>query len=96
MEDAVTLNEQVTAYQSHVEFLARKYVGFGNAELDDLVQEGLIAVWQTLSRGLTPSMTVVENRMLDWVRFLNRLQRNDAIAYERILPIEEYDHAVLG
>lgn len=91
--DAAILNDKVAAYRPHVEYLARKYVGFAQAEFDDLAQEGLIAVWQSLTRGIQPRMSVVENRMIDWVRYLNRLQRGDAIAYERILPIEEYNHA---
>jgi DNA-directed RNA polymerase specialized sigma24 family protein len=84
------MNNQVAAYQVHVEYLAKRLVGFAQAEFDDLVQEGMIAVWQTLSRGLRPSTGVIEGRMIDWVRYLQRLERNDAIAYERILPIEEY------
>jgi len=96
MPGAVTLEERLAAYQTHVRYVARRYVGFADAEFDDLAQEGMIAVWQSLARGLTPSMSVVENRMVDWVRFLNRLQRNDAIAYERILPIEAYDHLAVG
>jgi hypothetical protein len=84
------MNNQVAAYQGHVEYLARQYVGFARAEFDDLAQEGRIAVWQSLARGLRPSTAVIEGRMIDWVRYLQRLERNDAIAYERILPIEEY------
>lgn len=84
------MNNQVAAYQTHVEYLAKRLVGFANAEFDDLAQEGLIAVWQSLARGLRPSTGVIEGRMIDWVRYLQRLERNDAIAYERILPIEEY------
>lgn len=90
MDTAVT-DEAVAAYQSHIESLAWRYVGFANAEFDDLVQEGRIAVWQTLSRGLRPSTQVIEGRMKDWVRYLRRLVHNDAVAYELLLPIEEYD-----
>ena len=86
-------NEAVEAYRDHVEALARNFVGLGNAEFDDLVQEGLIAVWQAQSRGLRPSNAVIRGRMLDWVRYLRRLQSNDAIAYELLLPIEEYEPA---
>ena len=86
---AVT-SEAVAAYRDHVEFLARKYKGFAQAEFDDLVQEGLIAVWQSLARGLRPSSEVIEYRLISWVRYLDRLTRNDGIAYERLLPIEDY------
>ena len=88
---AAASNEAVASYQDHVEFLARKYVGLGDAEFDDLRQEGMIAAWQALTRGLRPSTEVIEGRMIDWVRFLRRLKANDAIAYEQLLPIEDYD-----
>jgi DNA-directed RNA polymerase specialized sigma24 family protein len=87
----IVSDEAVAAYQPHIESLAWRHVGFANAEFDDLVQEGRIAVWQALSRGLRPATTVIEGRMKDWVRYLRRLQHNDAVAYELLLPIEEYD-----
>jgi DNA-directed RNA polymerase specialized sigma subunit len=87
---AAVRSEAVAKYHAHVTRLARKYVGYSQAEADDLVQEGYIAVWQTLARGLRPSTQVIEGRMLDWCNFLGRLQRNDAIAYELMLPIENY------
>lgn len=83
-------DEQVAVYRDHVESLARRYVGFAEAELDDLVQEGLIAVWQAIGRGLRPSSEVIEGRMIDWLRYLRRLQHNDGIAYDLLLPIEDY------
>lgn len=89
MTRAVT-DEAVAAYLPLVERLARNFTGYSGAEYDDLRQEGMIAVWQTLGRGLRPSITVVGGRMLDWADFLLRLKRNDAVAYEKILPIEEY------
>lgn len=42
------------------------------AELDDLIQEGLIFVWQTLERGHRVSGDMVQNRMLDWMRLMAR------------------------
>lgn len=91
MPNAPITSEAVGAYQDHVKRLARQYVGFANAELDDLVQEGLIAVWQSLARGLRPATLVIEGRMIDWVRYLHRLQHNDAVAYELMLPMESYE-----
>jgi DNA-directed RNA polymerase specialized sigma24 family protein len=88
---ATVPDSAVEAYEPHVKRLARQYVGYANAEFEDLAQEGRIAVWQTLARGLRPSTQVIEGRMLDWVRYLNHLQKNDAVAYEILLPIEEYD-----
>lgn len=90
MQVAVT-SEQVAAYLPWVERIARRYVGIARAEFDDLVQEGLIAVWQSFARGLKPGHTVVDGRMVDWVRYCRRLDNNDAVAYELMLPMESYD-----
>lgn len=86
---AVT-SEAVAAYLPHIRGLAKRYSGIANAEFEDLVQEGMISVWQALSRGLRPSSTVMDQRMKDWVRYLRRLERGDAVAYEVMLPIESY------
>ena len=86
---AVT-SEAVAAYLPHIRGLAKRYTGVANAEFDDLVQEGMISVWQGLSRKLVPSSQVIEQRMVDWVRYLRRLERGDAVAYEVMLPIESY------
>lgn len=58
------------------------------AEYDDLYQEGLIAVWQSLQRGTNPLLPV-QNRMRDWIRFTVRLKKHDNIPYATLLPIEE-------
>ena len=87
---ASVTSERVAEYLPLVEAYARRYVGFAQSEYDDLRQEGMIAVWQTLERGLRPSPLVINGRMLDWVSYLRRLQRNDAIAYEVMLPMDEF------
>ena len=51
---------------------ARKYVGWNMAEQDDLVQEGMIAVWVALEGGHNPSKQVVQGRMMDYIRALGR------------------------
>jgi DNA-directed RNA polymerase specialized sigma24 family protein len=51
---------------------ARKYVGWNMAEQDDLVQEGLIAVWVALEADVNPSKEVIQGRMVDYVRALGR------------------------
>lgn len=84
-------SEEVGAYSGLIEGLARRMTGYAGAEFDDLVQEGMIAVWQTLARGLRPSRQVVRGRMIDWTRYLRRLTNNDAIAYEQLLPLDSYD-----
>lgn len=64
------INGQVAGYRDLVESLAQKHVGPNQAEFDDLVQEGLIAVWETLERGQIPAAEQIENVMKKWVRTL--------------------------
>ena len=45
-------------------------MGWNGAELDDLVQEGLISVWWALQRDRTPSQRIIEFQMRKWVRTL--------------------------
>lgn len=84
-------DQAVAEYRSLVEALATevhrspgaKRVG---AEMDDLVQEGLISVWQSLERGHNPA-TVIRNRMKNWVTFLaHRGERS----YTTFLPLEDF------
>lgn len=89
--DSLVTSERIEAYSGLVEGLARRITGYAGAEYDDLVQEGNIAVWQTLARGLRPSRQVIRGRMIDWTRYLRRLTNNDAIAYEQLLPIDSFD-----
>lgn len=53
-----------------VEAHARKFTSLPDMqnENDDLVQEGLIAVWEALRDGHHPSNEVVLNAMRDWCR----------------------------
>jgi DNA-directed RNA polymerase specialized sigma24 family protein len=82
------MNDAVAAYEGHITSLARKYQGYADAEYDDLAQEGRIAVWTTLVKGIQPSTQVIEGRMLNWIRYIRRLQSNDQVAYDELLPIE--------
>jgi len=65
-------SEQVAAYRPLCIKLARRFTGVGNAEFDDLEQEGMIAVWYLLGQGFPVSSTAVSNRMRDWVRKCKR------------------------
>jgi hypothetical protein len=63
------------------------------AEYDDLVQEGLINVWQTLERDIAPSADMIENRMRDYSRWLgNQIGRgrDGSVPYEALLPLDEF------
>lgn len=68
----VTLNERVAAYRPLCASLAKKFNRVGEAEFDDLEQEGLIAVWLLLERDIPVSKTAIKNRMRDWVRTCRR------------------------
>lgn len=85
---AAVTSEQVAAYDDLIVSLARLHNGRASAELDDLIQEGRIAVFLSLRRGIFPSKELIENRMRDYVRFLHRLNRLEAADYGAYLPIE--------
>lgn len=90
------INGEVAGYRGLVESLAQKHVGRNEAEFDDLVQEGLIDVWQTLARGITPKADLIERRMLDWVRLLGtqvgrgRGKDGAAVEYAQLLPLDDF------
>lgn len=66
------MDEQVRGYLGLCEQAARKLVGRNGAEFDDLVQEGLISAWWALKHDIVPSASIVELRMLQYVRWLGR------------------------
>jgi DNA-directed RNA polymerase specialized sigma24 family protein len=88
------MDERIQGYVSLIESLAQKYVGRNRAEYDDLVQEGMVNVWQTLERGVPVRADIIERRMLDWVRLLGtqmgrgRGTSGEAIEYATLLPME--------
>ena len=79
-------SEQVASYEAACRALARRYVGRNGADLDDLVQEGRILVWQSLQRGVHPAADMIENRMRSYVRWLGRQY---PVPYEAMLPLDD-------
>jgi DNA-directed RNA polymerase specialized sigma24 family protein len=74
-------SEDVAAYLAVVQSLAGRYVNKSvMAEYDDLVQEGLIGVWESLRDGQPPSSEYIQLYMRQWVRKCWRLKRGDAVA----------------
>jgi DNA-directed RNA polymerase specialized sigma24 family protein len=69
---AFVTDDQLAAYLPQVERAARQLNGVARAEYDDLVQEGLISVWQALAAEREVSFAVVTGRMLNWIRFLRQ------------------------
>ena len=84
-----SLEASLTRYLPWIERTASRYAGNPGgrprAEYDDLVQEGLIAAWLSLQRGVNPAQAV-ENRMRDWIRYLAR--QPEPIPYDTLLPME--------
>jgi DNA-directed RNA polymerase specialized sigma24 family protein len=85
----VVTSEEVAAYQGLVDRLARKNDGRGGAEYDDLFQEGQIAVWASLRKGIPPSTEFIQFRMSNWVRMLRKQSRREPTDYDELLPIAE-------
>ena len=85
---AAVTSDQVAAYDTLIETLARLNRGRAGAELDDLIQEGRIAVFMSLKRGIHPSREMILNRQRDYVRYLHRLNRLESADYGAYLPME--------
>jgi DNA-directed RNA polymerase specialized sigma subunit len=100
------MNSAVSAQLETVEAVALRVSKQGRAirngaEYDDLVQEGLIQVWQNLERGVDPQH-YVEFRMLDYVRWLGlqigvsrRCEKAPELCpqhvpYEAMLPMDDF------
>lgn len=63
---------QVAAFLPLCESLAKRLNGLGGSEYDDLRQEGLIAVWESLRKGFFPTSKHVEYRMRNWITHCRR------------------------
>lgn len=82
---AVVTSQDVAKYQKLVNFLAYRYVDHSvMCEYDDLVQEGLIGVWQSLERGRPPSGEYIKLCMRGWRTRMERQRRGDPIAKEYV------------
>ena len=92
------LDDQVATYRGLIESLARKFVGRNGAEFDDLVQEGLLSLWQAMGRKIPPSADVIENRMRNYVRLLGSQigrtpiydSRGRLVDYGTLLPLDDF------
>lgn len=74
------MNGEVAAYRDLVESIAKRFKARPHplADFDDLVQIGLIAVWQALEAGVDPvGPDHIRNRMKDYLRELNRPSRHE-------------------
>ena len=88
------MNLRIAAYRDACEALARPFTGRAGAEADDLVQEGLIFVWQSLERGEEPSSEMIQNRMKNWCRTVTRQRSGDIeVSLDALMKAEDYDPA---
>jgi hypothetical protein len=90
------MDDSIRGYEPLVESLARRFVGRNGAELDDLVQEGRVFVWQSLARGIQPVPAIIEGRMQSWTRLLGtqigrgRGTDGEAVDYATLLPLDDF------
>lgn len=78
------LSEAIKSYEAALLPMALRLAGRDGAEVDDLMQEGYISIWQALKNGVEPSLVVASKRMLMWVRTLR--PQNPS-------PYEDMEHA---
>jgi DNA-directed RNA polymerase specialized sigma subunit, sigma24 homolog len=86
------MNTVIAEHRGRVEALAVRLAkpgtrGRNGVEFEDLVQEGLIDVWQSLSRGIRPSDQNIRRRMLDYIKWMGRHAPTD---YGTMLPLDDY------
>lgn len=65
-------SQDVAPYLPRVQSFARRFHGVGNAEYDDLVQEGSEKVFLLLRDEKPVTNTAIKNAMRDWVRYCYR------------------------
>ena len=88
------LSGEVAKYRDLVESLAARLVRPGRmtrngVEYDDLVQEGLIFVWQSLQNGAAPSADMTRKTMLAYARKMGAQKRGGTTEF---VPYEEEYH----
>jgi hypothetical protein len=88
------MNDRVAGYRGLVESIAadlarsRRAHEVG-AEYDDLAQEGLIAVWLALEKGVCRvGPDHIRDRMKDYMTWLGALTRQP-IPYDELLPLND-------
>lgn len=75
---------RVVAYEKAITSAARRFSRA--AEYDDLVQEGMIAVFKCHEYAEQHIIVAsIYNRMKDWVRYIKRLKHYHSVSYEEIM-----------
>jgi DNA-directed RNA polymerase specialized sigma24 family protein len=83
------INGQVREHAGLVESLADRLSRRDRNERDDLIQEGLIAVWETITGGKPVTEDIIVKRMKKWLKFRGRQKRDVATDYNKLLPLED-------
>lgn len=78
------INNELAALLPRVERIALRYRR--QADFDDLVQEGWIACWQALEKGVHPTNDIIEGRMKNWLSYV---RRQDGSSYEQIMEVSK-------
>lgn len=65
-------DDQITAHLPAIKSVARQFSGRWGAEMDDLIQEGMIAVWLSLEGKIDPTSTYIGFRMKNWTRLCQK------------------------
>lgn len=68
----IVASDEIAAFRPLAAKVARRYNGLHRAEFDDLEQEGLIAIWETLAKGFYPTQNHIERRAINWVNYCKR------------------------
>jgi len=79
------LRENTGLVESLAELLSRR----SRDERDDLIQEGLIAVWEALRSGKPVTEDNIVKRMRKWLRYRGRQKRDVPTSYDKLLPMED-------
>jgi len=78
---------EVAAHLPQVEEMADRLSRRHRDERDDLVQEGLISVWQSLAAGEAPSEKTIQRRMKRWLKYRGRQRRDVPSDYDKALKL---------
>lgn len=81
------IERQLRAHAGLVQSLAETQSRRHRDELDDLIQEGMIAAWELLRDGKAVTEELLLKRMSKWLRFRGRQRRDIPTSYEKLLPM---------
>lgn len=83
-----TQKEVALWYLPLVRRLAKRYAFYSDAEFDDLVQEGCLAVCISLDRGVNPTEGYIRYAMRDWINLERRHGISGVLSKQEVRDIE--------